>query len=95
MNETEKVLGVAFVSYDESSKILEPSNQAFNFPPSLNSTKWATILRLASGLSIRCDHVHAVLLLELGIQRVAIVGFVTDESLWKLLGCTCIASAER
>src|SRR5215211_1398314 len=64
-----------------SSKVLQPGKQAFDFPTSFVPSQDTTILGsrfLAVGL-MRCDQLNA-LLLQAFIQRVAVIGFVTDQS---------------
>src|SRR5215211_6946920 len=64
-----------------SSKVLQPGKQAFDFPTSFVPSQDTTILGsrfLAVGL-MRCDQLNALLLQTL-IQRITVVGSVTDQS---------------
>src|SRR5829696_1963483 len=70
-----------------SSKVLQPGKQAFHFPTFLVSAQWATILsgRLLAVGFVWSDHLNA-LVLQAFIQRIAIVGSVTDQSFWLFFG---------
>src|SRR5215208_2342713 len=63
------------------SKVLQPGKQAFHFPTSFVSAQDSTILGsrlLAIGL-VRSDHLDA-LFLQSFIERIAIIGSITDQS---------------
>jgi hypothetical protein len=65
---------------DETSRALKPREEAFDMPAAFVASKWATILglRCVSGM-VRRDHLDTERR-ELGIELVAVVGTVTDES---------------
>ena len=71
-----------FVSSHQSSEILQPREQPFDSPASRITTQTATVLsgRSDAITSMRCDHFN-VLLCERFIQRIAIVGQVTNQAL--------------
>jgi hypothetical protein len=69
------------------SKILQPGKQAFDFPTSFVSSQDTTILgsRLLAVGFVRSDQLNP-LFLETRIQRVTVVGSVTNQSLGHFFG---------
>lgn len=71
------------VTNDDSSKLLEPSIQPFDFPSSLVASKFASILsrRLHSISFVRRNEVNPFSF-ELFVQGVAVVGPVSHKASW-------------
>lgn len=65
---------------DETPRALKPREEALDMPAAFVASKWATILglRCVSGM-VRRDHLDTKQR-ELGIELVAVVGTITDES---------------
>src|SRR5215207_6195295 len=65
-----------------SSKVMQPGKQALHFPPFFVSPQGSTILggRLFTVGFVRSDQLNA-LLLQAFIERVTVVGSITDQSL--------------
>src|SRR3974377_1085123 len=81
------VLDVIFVAHNQATEVVEPGEQALNFPPPLEATQHSAVLGLAVGSPtspMRRDHLGAELILHLVIQRIAVVGLVTDQALWHI-----------
>jgi hypothetical protein len=77
------------VADDQPAEISQPRKGAFDFPTLAVAAQRATILRwrLAAVAAVRTDQLDA-LSLQLGSQRVAVVGPVGDEALRFALGTT-------
>ena len=79
-DEAEEVLDVIFPSCDESSEVVHPGKEPFNFPSSSIAAQLASILGSSfSPAPVGRDQLDAVLALECFIERVRVVGFVADE----------------
>ena len=80
MNEAEEVFDVVFPSGDESAEVLHPCEEPFHFPSSSISPQLASILSLLSPTApVWGDQLDVVFGGELLVERVRVVGFVTDE----------------
>ena len=82
MYEALKVPGVSFVSRDDSAKVLEPCEQAFDLPATNITAKGAAVLGLR--LPIRPmgrDQFEVPFLPESLVQSIAFVGLVADQSI--------------
>lgn len=80
MEEAEKVFGVVFPSGDESAEVMHPGEEPLHFPATAIAAQFASILgRAFAAAPVRCDQFDAVLALELFLERVRVVAFVTDE----------------
>ena len=61
--------------------MMEPGKQSFHSPTSAVAAQRTTILRRRPALSaMGCDHLDAVTLGQVSIQKVTVVRFVTDQS---------------
>ncbi len=77
-----KVLGVPFVSRDDSSKVVEPSEQAFDLPTTNVAAQWASVLGLLLPIRpMRRDQFNLSFLPESLIQGVAFVCLISDQSI--------------
>ena len=88
MKETLEELGGFFPTDAESAEVEQPADGAFHGPTTLVAAKGATVLGDVFNFSIgsmRGDHFDSFVGQHL-IQRVAVVGFVSDDSFRQLLG---------
>ena len=86
MDEAEEVFDVVFPSGDESAEVVHPGEEPFHFPSPAIASQFASILSFLSAASpVGGDHFDVVLGGELLIERVRVVGFVTDEPGWELV----------
>ena len=77
-----KVLGVSFVSRDDSSKVLEPCEQTFDFPATNVTAKRTAILALHLSIRpMRRDQFNMSFLPQSLIQSIAFVCLVADQSI--------------
>src|SRR5579859_3289066 len=78
---------MSLVAHDESSEVLEPSEEPLDLPTSLVATKASPIFELptssTTSLDVRRDETNA-LLEKLRIERIAVVGLVADERVRQL-----------
>jgi hypothetical protein len=80
MNEAEEGFDEVFPSGNESAEVLHPCEEPFHFPSPAISPELASILSLFSATaSVRGNHFDVVFGSELLVERVRVVGFVTDE----------------
>src|SRR5262249_58838606 len=79
----EKVLGESLITYDESSKVLEPGKESLDLPAPLVATQRTTVLRLVcSGPPVWRNQLRASAG-QFCIQSVRLVGVVADETRWE------------
>lgn len=87
MHETEEVFDVVFPSGDEFSEVVQPCEEAFDFPTFSVSAQASTVLRVAFATPpIGCDQFDAIVFFERAVERVRVVGFVSDEPCRELIG---------
>lgn len=80
MNEAEEILDMVFPSGDEPTEGMHPGKEPFDFPSSAIAAQRASVLGvLLSSSPIGCDHFNAVFGGKLFIERVRVVGLVSDE----------------
>ena len=73
-------------SSDKATKVVQPGEESFDFPSPAVAAELAAILcGLFSSSPIRRDHFDAVVGGELFVERVRVVGFVTDEPCGELV----------
>src|SRR5215472_10801521 len=82
LNESEEVLGVVFPTDEETALPLDPGEEALDEPAPRVTAEPSSILRerLSAIGAMRCNHLDA-LSSQLLVQRVAVVGAVTDQIL--------------
>ena len=80
-NEIQGVLSTILITHHQTVEILRPRKEPLDLPASSVMAKRTAILggRLASILSVRGDHVDA-LLGECGVQGAAVVGEIADQT---------------
>ena len=83
LNHSEEILGVIFPARDNTTKVMKPSEQPFDFPAPAIAPQRTTVLgnRFAAIPSMWSDQRHSEMLADLSVQRVAIVGFISNQSL--------------
>ena len=80
MDEAEEVLDMVFPSGDESAEVVHPGKEPLYFPAPAIAPQPASILSSAfAPAPVGRDQLDAVLALELFIERVRVVRFVSDE----------------
>src|SRR6202049_3168880 len=86
LNHPEEILWVILPANNDATIIMEPSKQAFNFPATTVATQGATVLGDGSAAvaAMRRDQLHMELFAYPLIQRIAVVGFIADQSLRRL-----------
>jgi hypothetical protein len=85
VHKTKEVLDVVFPSGDQAGEVVHPGKEPLCFPASAVTTQLASILTFASAPPIGRDQLDSVPFRELGIERIRVVGFVTDEARGRLL----------
>jgi hypothetical protein len=78
LEHTKEVLDVILPAGDESPRVVEPGEEAFDFPAPLRATERPPILGGPSAAAIRRDHGDAVATLQELIEGVAVVATVAD-----------------
>ncbi len=69
-----------FPSSDEATEGMHPGEESFDLPSSSIAAQFTSVLRdLFSSSPVGCDHLDAVLSGKLPIERVRVVGLVSDE----------------
>ena len=83
LNHPEEILWVVFPANDDATKVMKPSEQTLDLPATTVATQAATVLS-GGGYAhkfVRCDELHAVALLNMPVQRIAVVSAITNHSL--------------
>src|SRR5579864_4017813 len=83
LNHPEEILWVVLPASDDATIIMEPSEQALDFPATTVSAQGAAVLGDGSAPvpTVRRDQFHLEMLAHALIQRIAVVGFIADQSL--------------
>ena len=84
LQHAEEIGFLMFPAADQSAEVVEPSEEALDFPAAAVTAQFAAIL-CALSLAIvlmRRDEPDAVFVPETLVERIAIVGAVTDHSFW-------------
>ena len=78
-----------FVTHHNPPEVLQPRKQAFNFPPSFVTPKFSAVLRLCLfAIRFMRRNQFNIEFLQLRIQRVRIIRFITDYSSRSFIGET-------
>jgi hypothetical protein len=78
MDETEEVFEVAFPSEHESTEVICPSEEPFHFPSPVVALHLVSIPGFASAPPVGRYHIDVVLGGKFLLERVRVIGFVTD-----------------
>ena len=83
LNHPEEILWVVLPASDDATIIMEPSKQTFDFPATTVAAQGAAVLgdRSAPVPAVRRDQFHMEMFAHALIQRIAVVGFIADQSL--------------
>ncbi len=81
VNHPEEIIWVAFPADYDAAIVMQPREQAFDFPSTAIAPQRAAILGQSSGArgSVWCDHLDAVVVHQPLIEAIAVVGAVTDQ----------------
>ena len=84
LEHAEEVGFVIFPAAYQSAEVMEPSEEAFDFPAAAVTAQFAAILgALAAAIVlVGCDEPDVMILPEALVQRIAVVGAVTNHSFW-------------
>ena len=79
MNKAEKIIKMILISHNQTAKVLQPSEQTFNFPAIPIASQGTTILRvfLFTILFMRCNELDP-LLSKFCIKRIAVVSSISN-----------------
>jgi hypothetical protein len=77
-----------FITNYQASENLHPGKKSLNFPAASIPAKLSSILgwRLLSVLSMRRNQLNSALFKQLGIKAVAVIGFIANQSIRRILG---------
>ena len=83
LHHPEEIFWVVLPASDDAAIIMEPSNQTLDFPATSVAAQRAAVLGygFAAVPAVRRDQFHAEKFADPLIQRIAVVGFVADQSL--------------
>ena len=83
LNHPEEILWVVFPANDDATIIMEPGKQTLDFPATTVAPQDATVLGDGSAPvpAVRRDQFHTEMFAYALIQRIAVVGFIADQSL--------------
>src|ERR1035438_7700214 len=84
LEHAEEIDLVIFPAADESAKIVEPGEEALDFPAPAIATQFAAVLGAfaTAVVLVGRDEPDAMFLPEALIERVAVIGAVADHSFW-------------
>ena len=84
LEHTEEIGIVIFPAANQSAEVVQPSEEAFDFPAAAVTTQFATVLGVlpAAIVLVGRDEPDAVFLPQALVQRIAVVGAVADHSFW-------------
>ncbi len=87
MKEAEVTFRVIFPTDDQAAVVVQPGEESFDAPPFAVAAQRSSILSSgvrAPAFSVRRDHFCSVLGEHLLIQRVAVISFVSHQSLGRI-----------
>src|SRR6266850_3189388 len=79
VDEAEEILDVIFPSRDKAGEVVQPCKEPLDFPAPAVAAQFAAILTAAPVAPVGRDHLDAVFLMEPAVERVRVVGLVTDQ----------------
>lgn len=93
MKEGQEVLRLVFPTCDESAKLFEPSEQAFDFPTTLVAPHSTSVLSASDAVGPLGGNQFDVTLFTQPLgQRVTVEGLVADQVWWKRVGYCFVES---
>jgi hypothetical protein len=77
----DEIFGVAFPADHDAAVVMQPREQAFDFPATAITPQRTAILGPSSGAcgSVWCNHLYGVVLHQPLIEAVAVVGAIADQ----------------
>jgi|SRR5258707_11265408 hypothetical protein len=84
LQHAEEIGFMMFPAADQSAEVVEPSEEALNFPAAAVTAQFTAVLGAfpAAIVLVRRDEPDAVFLPETLVERIAVVGAVPDHALW-------------
>jgi hypothetical protein len=84
LKHAEEVGFLMFPAADQSAKVVQPREEALDFPAAAVTTQFAAVLGAvpAAIVLVGCDEPDVVFLQQALVQRIAIIGAVADHSFW-------------
>jgi hypothetical protein len=79
VDEAEEILDVMFPSGDKAAEVVQPCKEPLDSPAPAVAAQFAAILTPAPIAPVGRDHLDPLFLMEPAIERVRVVGLVTDE----------------
>src|ERR1700730_1606565 len=81
VNHPEEILWVAFPADHDAAIVMQPREQAFDFPSTTVTPQHTAILGQSSGAhgGVWCNHLDAVVLHQPLVEAVAVVGAIADQ----------------
>ena len=81
VNHSEEIVWITFPADHDAAIVMQPREQAFDFPSTTITPQHAAILGQSFGAhgSVWCNHLDAVVLHQSLIEAVAVVGTVADQ----------------
>src|SRR5277367_4826945 len=82
LNHREEIFRVIFPAHNDATKVMKPGEQALDFPSAAVAAQRAAVLgdRLAAVPAVRKNQLHAQGFAQALVQRIAVIGFVADQS---------------
>src|SRR5258707_23038 len=84
LDKPEIVFSMVLIADDQSAKVVQPGEESFHFPAALEAAQGTTVLSDSirpATLAVRSNHFGTELLQHLMIQRVTVIGLVSNEPL--------------
>jgi hypothetical protein len=80
VHKAKKVRAVMLITHNQSTEVLQPGKQRFEFPATAVASQRSAILRgrRLSILLVRRDHLNAVFS-QCCVQRITVIGLVADQ----------------
>src|SRR5688572_16141287 len=83
LDQSQIIFSMVLVPHNQAAEVVEPSEQTFHFPSSLETAQRPSVLGLVFRppvLFVRRNHLRAKLLEHLLVEPVAVVSFVTNQT---------------
>jgi hypothetical protein len=82
LEHAEEISFMIFPTGNQSAEVVEPGEKAFDFPATAVAAQFATVLRafLTPIVLVGCDESNAVVLPQALVERIAVVGAITNHS---------------
>jgi len=84
LDKSEIILGVIFVANNQAAKVVQPCEESFHFPTTLEAAQRTSVLSDTIGpatLAVWSNHLSAELLQNFTVQAVTVVSLIPNESL--------------